>query len=136
MAATHRAKPQVAWAGDVVPEVDLTAAGASHRDVPSPAMLLQSRVGAAFATADNAYGLEPAVGQMAGRDSNRDPFRRGVGELADPVGSGEVLDLNRDENPPASVICPVIARRFWICCTAIAMTANRNRTGDGSCHRC
>ena len=59
MATRRQATSRKWWPADPAPLPSLTAADASHRDVPSPAMLLQNRVGAALAAAEATHVVDP-----------------------------------------------------------------------------
>lgn len=64
MATTRQAATRKLWPANTAPtpgQPSLTAADSTHQEVPSPAMLLQDRVGAALAAANGAHGFEPVI---------------------------------------------------------------------------
>lgn len=61
MAKTRQAAAPQFWPAEAAPAPGLTAADSTHQEVPSPAMLLQERVGAALAAADGGHAFEPVI---------------------------------------------------------------------------
>lgn len=66
MVAARQAKPRKLWAEGHAPVTALAEADSSHPDVMSPAMALQTRLGAALASADGIYAVEPAIAKWSG----------------------------------------------------------------------